>query len=195
MRTARSSSRHGGSPQPPGSKPPWAGTPPPQSGPGAPPLARFLSTSPLVVGLETPRPDTPQFPPGCGPGNLQGMLGYHPPPRDPLEGMLGYNPPPPRPAARHAGIPPARHAGIPPPLNRITKSCKNITFPQLRMRAVTKDFNCVLFNNTSLELFCNVYRYCEVWEIDDYGSRSSFVTIDVHPPSPKPASMLAAVMC
>ena len=33
------------------------------------------------------------------------------------------------PAARHAGIPPAMHAGIAhPPVNRITDTCKNITF-------------------------------------------------------------------
>ena len=38
------------------------------------------------------------FPLGCGPGNLQGMLGYHPPQR---------------PTARHAGIPP-------PPVDRQT---------------------------------------------------------------------------
>ena len=41
---------------------------------------------PLGVGLETPwvwaqrlPGQTPPLPPGCGPGNLQGMLGYHPP--------------------------------------------------------------------------------------------------------------------
>ena len=186
---------------PPEQAPPWSRHPP-QSGPGAPPWPDSSQLPPwLWAWRPPPQPDTPQFPPGCGPGNLQGMLGYHPLPSR---------------SARYAGIPPpplpetcckacwdnppspqrpaARHAGI-PPLNRITNSCKNITFPQLRMRAVTKDFNCVLFNNTSLELFCNVYRYCEVWKIDDYGSRSSFVTIDVHPPSPKPASMQAAVMC
>ena len=28
------------------------------------------------------------------------------------------------------------HAGIHPPMNRITDRCKNITFPQLRLRAV-----------------------------------------------------------
>ena len=60
--------------------------------------------------------DTPR----CGNGDLQGMLGYHPPP-------------PPRPAARNAGIP-----SLPPPtptptpVNRITDTCKNITLPQLR---------------------------------------------------------------
>ena len=42
----------------------------------------------------------------------------------------GADPPP---AARHAGIahthpPAARHAGIPPPVNRMTDTCKNITF-------------------------------------------------------------------
>ena len=82
-------------------------------GPGDPPQCEPGET-PLGVGLETPRcrpgdppGQTPQlplfmwvwrplarplnFPPGCGPGNLQGLLGYHPPWR---------------PAARHAGISP-----------------------------------------------------------------------------------------
>ena len=63
---------------------------------GIHPLGVGLET-PLGVGLETHPGQTPQLPPGCGPGNLQGLLGYHPP------------------AARHAGIPPAMHAGIPHP--------------------------------------------------------------------------------
>ena len=43
--------------------PPWVWAwRPPRCGPGVSPLARPLN-----------------FPPGCGPGNLQGMLGYHPP--------------------------------------------------------------------------------------------------------------------
>ena len=46
---------------------------------------------PLGEGLETPQAKPLNFPPGCGPGNLQGLLGYHPPWR---------------PAARHAGISP-----------------------------------------------------------------------------------------
>ena len=129
MRTTRSSSRHGG-----------GGLHPPASSP---------STSPLGVGLEQipinfplgcgPGPDPPELSPwlwawrplnfslGCGPGNLQGMLGYKP------------SHPPPRPAATHAGIPPAMHAAIAhPPVKRITDTCKNITFPQLRLRAVKK---------------------------------------------------------
>ena len=77
---------------PPGPAPGvWAWRPPWPDPPQLPPLG---------VGLKTPQPDPPKLPPGCGPGNLQGMLGYHPPWR---------------PAARHAGIPPAMHAGIPPP--------------------------------------------------------------------------------
>ena len=91
---------------------------PPGCGPGDP-SRPDPSTSPLGVGLETPLARPLNFPPWCGPGNLQGMLGYHPPR-------------PPRPAARHAGIPPAMHAGIPPPMTRITDMCKNITLPQLR---------------------------------------------------------------
>ena len=69
----------------------WAWRPPQPDPPQLPPwvwawrspLARSPSTSPLGVGLETPTPphwpDPPQLPPGCGPGNLQGMLGYHHP--------------------------------------------------------------------------------------------------------------------
>ena len=62
--------------------------------------------SPLGVGLETsqvwawapppvrawrsPSGQTPQLPPGCGPGDLQDMLGYYLLPGD-LQGMLGYH--------------------------------------------------------------------------------------------------------
>ena len=112
MRTARSSSRHGRSPHtpradpleqpPPWSDPPqlppwvWAWKPARHAGLWA--WTRSPSTSPLAVGLD----QIPlNFPLGCGPGNLQVMLGYHPPP--------------PRPAARYAGIPPTMHAGIAPP--------------------------------------------------------------------------------
>ena len=45
---------------------------------------------PLGVGLETTPGCWPGGPPGCGPGDLQGMLGD--PPGD-LQGMLGYHPP------------------------------------------------------------------------------------------------------
>ena len=64
--------------------------------------------TPLGVGLETPQARLLNFPLGCGPGDLQGMLGYH------LQCMLGYH----------------------PPVNRITNMCKNITLPQLPLRAV-----------------------------------------------------------
>ena len=54
--------------------------------------------------------------------------GSHPPEQVPPPGSRppGADPP----TARHAGIPPAMHAGIapPPPVNRITDTCKNITF-------------------------------------------------------------------
>ena len=91
MRTTRSSSHHGGgSPHPL-----WEQTP--QSRCPHPPGAAPPEQTPLGVGLETPWPDPPQLPPwlwawrppgqiplnfplGCGPGNLQGMLGYHIPP-------------------------------------------------------------------------------------------------------------------
>ena len=140
---------------PPEQAPPRAGTP--QSGP----WPDSSQLPPWLWAWRPPRPDTPQFPPGCGPGNpLQGMLGYHPWvwAGDPLQGMLGYHPPKTR--CKTCSDTTCKACwDTPPPLNRITKSCKNITFPQLRMRTVTNDFNCVLFNNTSLELFCNVYRY------------------------------------
>ena len=102
--------------------PPWygPGDNPPGCGPGDPPPSVGLektpirvlawrpprpdpSTSPLGVGLETPQARPLNFPLGCGPGDLQGMLGYHPP--GDLQGMLGYHlqcmlgyhPPPPPP--------------------------------------------------------------------------------------------------
>ena len=65
----------------------------------------------------------PGDPPRCGPGDLLGV-GLETPPRpDPSTSPLGVGletckacwDTPPRPAARHAGIPPAIHAGIPPP--------------------------------------------------------------------------------
>ena len=69
------------------------------------PQARPLNFPPGVA-LETPPIQTPQLPPRCGPGDLQGMLGYHPSPQD-LQGMLGYH----------------HH-----PMDRMTDTCKNITF-------------------------------------------------------------------
>ena len=73
-----------------------AGIHPPGCGPGDP-LSAGLETPP-GVGLETPPGQIPQPPLGVGletptPGDLQGMLGYHPSSRD-LQGMLGYHPPP-----------------------------------------------------------------------------------------------------
>ena len=52
---------------------------------------------PPAVSLETPPARLLNFPLGCGPGDLQGMLGYYPP-GDLLQ-----------------GIPPAMYAGIPHP--------------------------------------------------------------------------------
>ena len=70
---------------------------------------------PLGVGLETPQPDAPKIPlnfsPGCGPGNLQGMLGLKTPLRDLLQGMPGY----------HLQCMLGYH---PPPVNRITDACE-----------------------------------------------------------------------
>ena len=63
---------------------------PPGCGPGDPPGQTL--NFPLGVGLETPRARPLNFPHGCGPRDLQGMLGYH------------------------------------PPVDRMTDTCKNITF-------------------------------------------------------------------
>ena len=44
------------------------------------PPSQIPSVSPLVVGLETPPGQIHlNFSPGCGPGNLQCILGYQPP--------------------------------------------------------------------------------------------------------------------
>ena len=51
---------------------------PPDQTPQLPPSRPCNSPPPPGVGLETPPSQTPQLPPGCGPGDLQGMLGYHP---------------------------------------------------------------------------------------------------------------------
>ena len=129
MHTAHNSCRHGGVSTPPGSgtpqsrHPPRAGT---HLGAGTTPWSRNPS--------DTPQPDPPQLPLGCGPGDqipLNFPLGCGPgdpfPPaqQDPcklppcmwisnLQGLLGYHPSSWKPAARHAEIPPAMHAGIPP---------------------------------------------------------------------------------
>ena len=47
---------------------------------------------PPGVGLKTPQARPLNFPLGRGPGDLQGMLGYHHPAGD-LQGMLGYHQP------------------------------------------------------------------------------------------------------
>ena len=97
MRTARSNSRQlGGA----GSASVYAGIHPPGVGLETP-LGVGMETprcgpgDPLGVGLKTPtRPDSSTSPHGCGPGNLQGMLGCTP--TGVLQGMLGYHhlPPP-----------------------------------------------------------------------------------------------------
>ena len=98
MCTTRSSSHRGGgglSQCMLGYKPPlwvWAWRPPPRCGPGDP-----------------PRSDPSTSAAGCGPGNLQGMLGYH------LQCMLGY------------------HS---PPVDRMTDMCKKHNLRKLRLRAV-----------------------------------------------------------
>ena len=70
----------------PGDPQMWAWNPPPVWAWRPPTLARCIN-----------------FPFGCGPGNLQGMLGYH------LQCILGYHPPP-------------------LPVDGMTETCKNITF-------------------------------------------------------------------
>ena len=145
MRTSRSSSRRGGGcasvharihhpgcgPGDPLSRGVGLKTtpPPPPCGPRDTPLvlgwrhpqARPLNF-PLGVGHGIPLLARPlNFPSECGPGNLQGMLGYHP-----LKTCCKacwdttckacWDTTPLRAAARHAGIPPVMHAGIPPPL-------------------------------------------------------------------------------
>ena len=77
----------------------------------------------LVERLDTPPEDHTRRPPSIRrPPNQKGITDDHTHP--------GSKHPPPRPAARHAGIPPAMHAGIAPPMNRMTNRCKNITLPQ-----------------------------------------------------------------
>ena len=50
---------------------------PPGCGPGDPP-GQTPSTSPWVWAWRPPQARPPQLPLGCGPEDLQGMLGYHP---------------------------------------------------------------------------------------------------------------------
>ena len=134
MRTARSSNRHGGVSTPPLEQaPPRASTP----------WSRYLPWSrhppeqvpPQVWAWRPPQPDPPQLPPwvwawrpppglihlncplGCGPVNLQGMLGYHNTPPDLLQGMLGY----------HLQCMLGYHPPPPPPREQ-THTCKNIIF-------------------------------------------------------------------
>ena len=78
-------------------------------------LPQCMLGSPPGCGAGDPPPHARplNFPLGCGPGDLQGMLGY------------------PWIPARHAGIPPAMHARIPPPpvwTEWLADRCKNITF-------------------------------------------------------------------
>ena len=127
MRTVRSSSHRGG-----GVASVHAGidTTPPRCGPGDPTPD---------VGLETPPPQVWAWrnSPGCGPGDPPSVGPGDTPGQIPLNFLLGvgleickvcWDTTPQRPAARHAGIPPAMHAGIPPPVDRMTDTCKNITF-------------------------------------------------------------------
>ena len=107
MRTARSSSHHGGG-RGEGLNTPWSRHPPEQ----APPLAAGTPWS--------------RHPPGQIPLNFP--LGVA------LKTCKACWDTPWIPAARHAGIPPARHVGIVPPLppwtEFLTHASENITLPQ-----------------------------------------------------------------
>ena len=109
---------------------------PPGCGPGDPPGVG-LETSPGCgpgdppgVGPGDPLGVVPgqtsQLPLGCGLGDLQCMLGYHP-----------------RGSAWHAGIPPAMYAGIPTAqcTEFLTQPTENITLPQTSF-AGSNERNC-----------------------------------------------------
>ena len=119
---------------------PWPDPPqlPHGCGPGDP-QARSPSTSTLGVGLETPQarspqpshwlwawrppwPDPLQFPPWLW--AWRPPLAWRPSARSPSISPLGLDTTlTPRPATRHAGIPPAMHAGIARPRGQ-TDTCK-----------------------------------------------------------------------
>ena len=113
----------GGLYTPLGADPPREQTPPGsrhlQGWAWRPPLARSPSTYPLDVGLETPLARSPKLPPGCGSGNLQGMLGYHPPKTSCK-------------ACWDTTCNACWDTTPSPFMNRITDDCENITLPQLR---------------------------------------------------------------
>ena len=92
------------------------------------------SISPLGVGMDLtplnfplgcgPGPDPPQFPPWVWAWRGVSLAGGSPWQR----GLLGRGSP------WQGGLPACTEAD--PPVDRITDTCKNITFPQLRLRAV-----------------------------------------------------------
>ena len=105
-------------------------------------LPQCMLGYPLGVGLEIPPARPLNFPPGCGPGDspgqtpqlpplgvglgdLQGMLGYHPP--GDLQGMLGY----------HLQCMLGYH---PPPWTEWRTGAKMIPCSKLRLRAGKKFF-------------------------------------------------------
>ena len=126
MRTVRNSSPPEQAP-PQSRHRPWEQTPSPRAGT---PLGADLSGA-GPTGAEPPGARTPPW-------------SMHPPRADPH----GSRHPP---AARHAGIPPAMHAGIaPPPVNRITDTCKNITFAT-SLRTVIKTFKLKICANKPIK--------------------------------------------
>ena len=114
MRTICNSSHllPGGSPHPPGSRHPLPGSRPPR----ADPWEQVLSQEQTLLGADPPKQALPQSRnpaarhSGIAHPLLQGMLGYH------LQCMLGYHP----------------H-----PVNRMTDTCKNITFATSLLTVIT----------------------------------------------------------
>ena len=96
-----------------------------------PPQGQTPQLPPLVCAWRSPPLQALTFPLGCGPGDLQGMLGYHPSPSGDLQAMLGY----------HLQCMLGYH--IPPPENRIldTRFWKYYLAPKLRLWAVITNFN------------------------------------------------------
>ena len=103
-------------------------------------LPQCMLGYPLDVGLETPLGVGWETPLGLA-LETPWVWAWRPPWPDPSTSPLGLGletpletckacwDTPQRPAARHAGIPPEMHAGIPPPhVDRMTDTCKNITF-------------------------------------------------------------------
>ena len=141
MRTARSSSHHGGS----------LHTPPPQSMyphplEQAPP---WLDPPQLPPWVWTWRPSSGQIPLGCGPENLQGMLRYH---ASPLETCC------------KACWDTTCNAcwDSPPQQNSWHTLLKILPCPKLRLRAVTKPVN-VFRHNFDISMLDFPFNIVDYW--------------------------------